>query len=516
MSRVIAIRQGQPRAVVMAGLRGKAGEQGEQGAPFQVGASGLLANRGAFDAELEGFSYLATDTGDLYYRQGAAGNWSDPVPFQGPAGDSAYQVAVANGFVGTEADWLASLAGADGVDGADGLSITGAAIDGNGHLLLTLSNSTVLDAGYVVGQAGANGADGADGRGIASMAIDGSNHLIITYTDSTTQDVGLIPGAGGSASWGSIGGTLADQTDLVAALAEKVDTEAGKGLSSNDFTTAEQTKLAGIEDGAQANAAAVSQAEAEDGTGTSLRSWTVQRVWQAIAAWWAASSMKTKLDGIATGATANSPDATLLARSNHTGTQAASTISDLAEVTQDMVGAMIVAGTNVTVSYNDVAGTLTISATGGGGGMTNPMTTAGDIITGGTSGAAQRLAGGVNGQRLTMVSGAPAWAYDLGVTITESTTARNATLTDVGNYLRHVNASASTLTIPPQSSVAWPDDAEIHVRRAAAGNLTLTPGSGVTLNAPSGGTLVMTNAMTVTLKRVAADVWDVIGQTVPA
>jgi hypothetical protein len=37
---------------------------------------------------------------------------------------------------------------------------------------------------------------------------------------------------------------------------------------------------------------------------------------------------KTKLSGIATGATANSADATLLARANHTGTQTASTISD--------------------------------------------------------------------------------------------------------------------------------------------------------------------------------------------
>jgi hypothetical protein len=40
------------------------------------------------------------------------------------------------------------------------------------------------------------------------------------------------------------------------------------------------------------------------------------------------STDKTKLDGIATGATANSTDATLLARANHTGTQLASTISD--------------------------------------------------------------------------------------------------------------------------------------------------------------------------------------------
>ena len=37
------------------------------------------------------------------------------------------------------------------------------------------------------------------------------------------------------------------------ALAEKVDKEAGKGLSSNDFTTAEKTKLAGIAAGAEMN-----------------------------------------------------------------------------------------------------------------------------------------------------------------------------------------------------------------------------------------------------------------------
>lgn len=41
---------------------------------------------------------------------------------------------------------------------------------------------------------------------------------------------------------------------------------------------------------------------------------------------------KTKIDGVATGATANSADATLLARANHTGTQAASTITGLATV----------------------------------------------------------------------------------------------------------------------------------------------------------------------------------------
>lgn len=39
---------------------------------------------------------------------------------KGDPGDSAYQVALNNGFVGTEQQWLDSLVGADGLDGADG------------------------------------------------------------------------------------------------------------------------------------------------------------------------------------------------------------------------------------------------------------------------------------------------------------------------------------------------------------------------------------------------------------
>lgn len=49
---------------------------------------------------------------------------------------------------------------------------------------------------------------------------------------------------------------LADYTtteDLNTALSKKVDKEEGKGLSTNDYTTAEKTKLAGIAEGAQVN-----------------------------------------------------------------------------------------------------------------------------------------------------------------------------------------------------------------------------------------------------------------------
>lgn len=58
---------------------------------------------------------------------------------------------------------------------------------------------------------------------------------------------------------------------------------------------------------------------------------------------------KTKLDGVATGATANSSDATLLDRANHTGTQAAGTITGLATVA-------------TTGAYSDLSGTPDLSA----------------------------------------------------------------------------------------------------------------------------------------------------------
>jgi hypothetical protein len=78
-------------------------------------------------------------------------------------------------------------------------------------------------------------------------------------------------------------------------------------------------------------------------------------------------SDKTKLNGIATGATVNATDAALRDRATHTGTQLASTISDFAEAVDDRVSVLAVAGANMTITYNDAAGTLTFDAAGGGG-----------------------------------------------------------------------------------------------------------------------------------------------------
>ena len=126
--------------------------------------------------------------------------------------------------------------------------------------------------------------------------------------------------------------------------------------ATTDFATAAQGSLAdtaiqpgdpALTDAREWTASTIGQEEAEAGTATTRRAFTAQRVFQAVAAWWAASNAKTKLDGIAAGATVNSSDATLLNRANHTGTQGAGTITGLASVA-------------TSGAYSDLSGTPTL------------------------------------------------------------------------------------------------------------------------------------------------------------
>lgn len=82
------------------------------------------------------------------------------------------------------------------------------------------------------------------------------------------------------------------------------------------------------------------------------------------------TALLSKLNGIAAGATANSSDATLLNRANHSGSQLAATISDFNATARAQTEAELVAGANVTITPagSGATRTLTIAATGGGGG----------------------------------------------------------------------------------------------------------------------------------------------------
>jgi hypothetical protein len=83
-------------------------------------------------------------------------------------------------------------------------------------------------------------------------------------------------------------------------------------------------------------------------------------------------------------------------------------------------------------------------------------------------------------------------------------------LDDALKYIRMNNASASTLTVPPNSSVAIAVGSTCHVRQVGAGQVTLVAGSGVTINTPETLKLRKAGAI-VSLTKVATDEWDVYG-----
>ena len=95
---------------------GPDGPEGPEGGGFEIDAEDLEANLSLYDDEAAGYIVLATDTDLIYFRIGdTPGVWSEGTPFG--EGKSAYEIAVDNGFVGTEVEWLDSLQGEVGPAG---------------------------------------------------------------------------------------------------------------------------------------------------------------------------------------------------------------------------------------------------------------------------------------------------------------------------------------------------------------------------------------------------------------
>lgn len=119
-------------------------------------------------------------------------------------------------------------------------------------------------------------------------------------------------------------------------------------------------------------------------------------------------------------------------------------------------------------------------------------------------------AGAVVGLRVTAADMAAAVTTQAAV-VTEAGSTRALTPADAGAYVRYTATGAKTGTF--DSAAGFAAGMEFHLaNRAASENLTLS-GTGVTLNAPKGGTLVLEPGDTVTVKFVSGTVADVIGST---
>lgn len=426
----------------------------------------------------------------------------------------------------------------------------------DGTYRLCISNTDrslfeVVDAAVVSGTAALT--RGREGTAAQSW-LSGS-----TITASVTAEM-LESFAAAGATWGGITGSLADQADLQAALSSKatseqgfkadtavqpasltaglalkVDKVDGYSLSQENFTPAEKAKLAALDGSlwkgeyptlvalqtAHPTATPGSSANVDAGIGDPV----LRYIWDDNDSEWVAQAGsadpvtaaqvkalyeanpdtnsfgdadKAKLAGIAAGATANA-DTDSLSEGTNKWFTAARVLGTLLSGLSLATGSAVVDTDSILAGVGKLQRQINDLATALGGKQAT-LVSGTNIKT-------------VNGQSVLgagnlIAAAAPAPVFN------ESTSARALGLADAGAYIRFTNAAASTVTVAAQSSVAWVADTEVHIRRAGAGNLNLAAGAGVTLNAPSGGTLIMTDRMSVTLKRVAENEWDVIGQTV--
>jgi hypothetical protein len=84
-------------------------------------------------------------------------------------------------------------------------------------------------------------------------------------------------------------------------------------------------------------------------------------------------------------------------------------------------------------------------------------------------------------------------------------------LTDAGDVIDCSNASAITVTVPPNATVAFAVGTQIEVMQGGAGKVTLAQGAGVTINSQGGNKSISAQYVGVTLLKTATNTWRLMG-----
>lgn len=373
-----------------------------------------------------------------------------------------------------------------------------------------------------------SGYQAADGDLTAISALTGTGYLKRTGADTWTLDTPA------TATWGSITGTLSNQTDLNNALN-------AKQAADNDLTA-----IAALA-----------------GTSGFLKK-TATDTWTLDTSTYLTANQTITLSGDASGSGTTAITVTV-ADDSHAHTS--STISaldasdtttgkfNIARIPTGSTGTTVSLG-NHTHSYQPVDADLTaiagLAGTSGFLKKTATDTWALDTNTYLTGNQTITLSGVVTGSGTTAITTSfatsPAFtgtptaptaavdtnttqiattAYVIGQGYLKSSTASStyapstlstsaqtasytAVLSDSGKIVEIASASANTFTIPPNSSVAFPVGTQITVVQTDTGQTTITAGSGVTINATPGLKLRDRWSSATIIKR-ATDTWLAVG-----
>lgn len=239
---------------------------------------------------------------------------------------------------------------------------------------------------------------------------------------------------------------------------------------------------------------------------------------------------RTKLAGVATGATANATDALLRDRTTHTGIQAQSTVTNLTadltarlltadapELIRDTIGAALVAGANVTVTPNDAADTITVAATVPASISPTIVDVKGDLVAATAADVVARLPVGTSGQVLIPDAGTGTglrWssvAVPAPVVLTDAATVTvDAAL---GETFRLAALGNRTIAAPTNPVDGQTIAVEITAAGGAARTITLATGAagsfafGTTITALSATTSALTDIVEATYRASSARWW---------
>ena len=173
------------------GERGIQGERGTDGLPGAKGDTGAIGATGANG--LPGVKGERGADGEV----GATGAKGDTGE-RGQDGKSAYEIAVANGYTGDEAQWLASLKGRDGERGRDGRNGLSAYELADGELMYGTVEKWLNSLKGAKGDTGQKGLDGKSAT-VTIGAVTTGETASVTNTGTATEAVlnFVLPAGGG-------------------------------------------------------------------------------------------------------------------------------------------------------------------------------------------------------------------------------------------------------------------------------------------------------------------------------
>jgi len=100
-----------------------------------------------------------------------------------------------------------------------------------------------------------------------------------------------------------------------------------------------------------------------------------------------------------------------------------------------------------------------------------------------------------------------------GVVNAQTGTTYTLALTDVAKIVTLSNAAAITLTVPANATVAFPTGTQLVLAQLGAGQVTVSPAGGVTVNCYQSGTKLSGQYAAATLIKLGTDSWLMVGNT---